>query len=133
MFIEDDWEISAILDDIILGRGVKRSVHNLEYGSSIYASLFIDRLRLYKYQPRRVKEIDIEVSWRAPAFLINNKTAIFGYVFWELFTESKKRKLFGSVVKNEKGDWKYTLSENNNDIVFVNLDRQEEIDIYHLL
>lgn len=133
MFQKDNWEISEILDDIILGRGVKRSIHNLEYDQAIYASLFIDRLRMYKYRPCRVKDISIEVGWRAPAFLINDKMAIFGYVFWELFTETKRRKLFGSVVKNVKGDWKYTLSDASNEIVFVNIDRQEEIDIYHLL
>ena len=133
MIQKDNWEISEILDDIILGRGVKRSVHNLEYDQFLYTSLFIDRLRIYKYRPCRVSDISIEIGWRAPAFLISNKIAIFGYVFWELFTETKKRKLFGSVIKNAKGDWKYTLSDKNNDIVFVNLDHQEEIDIYHLL
>jgi len=133
MFLQDNWEISEILDDIILGRGVKRSVHNLEYDSSIFTGLFIDRLRLYKFRPVALNKIEIEVGHRAPAFLISGKTAIFGYVFWEVFSEIKKRKLFGSVVKNEKGDWKYVIPENSSSIVFINIDKQEEIDLYHLL
>ena len=125
--------MSEVLDDIILGRGVKRSVHDLEYDNFLFTSLFIDRLRLYKFRPLPLQKIKIEIGQRVPAFLVNGKTAIFGYVFWEVFSESKKRKLFGSVVKNEKGDWKYVLQGNNSSVVFVNLDRKEEIDIHHLL
>ncbi len=133
MFLYDNWEMSEILDDIILGRGVKRSVHDLEYDNFLFTGLFIDRLRLYKYQLVPINKIEVEVGQRAPAFLVNGKTAIFGYVFWEVFSETKKRKLFGSVVKNEKGDWKYVLQGNKDSVVFVNFDKKEDIDIYHLL
>ena len=133
MFENENWDINEVLDDIVLGRGVKRTIHYLEYGEHIYTRLFIERLQFYRFRPILLKNITIRVGWRAPAFFISGKQAIFGYVFWEVFSEDKKRKIFGSTVKNEKGDWKYVLSENSQTIVFVNLNRQEEVDIYHLL
>lgn len=133
MFLNENWEISEILDDIILGRGVKRAVHDLEYDNTLYTGLFIDRLRLYKFQPIAMRDIHIEVGCRAPAFLISGRTAIFGYVFWELFSPTKKRKIFGSVARNEQGDWKYMLSGNSEQVVFINLDKKEEVDVYHFI
>ena len=131
MYLYKNWEIIEILDDIILGRGVKRTLHDLEYDGVIYSSSFIDRLRLYKYRPLILDQIHVSVGYRIPAFLLKDKTAIFGYVFWELFSENKKRKLWGSVVKNEKGDWKYTVSAKSRQILFVNTDKEEEFDMYH--
>ena len=133
MFLTENWEISEILDDIILGRNVKRSVHDLEYDNALFTGLFVDRLRLYKFSPFPMNKIQIEVEHRAPAFVINGKTAIFGYVFWEVFSEKQKRKIFGSVAKNDKGDWKYVLNGNSSDVVFVNMTKLEEVDIYHLI
>ncbi len=132
MFLYENWEISEVLDDIILGRGVKRSLHNLEYDQSIFTDLFISRLRLYKYTPMSLSQIDIPVGWRAPGFLIDGETAIFGYVFWEVFSDRHRRKIWASVVRNEKGDWKYILSENSSEVIFVNLTRLQEVDITHL-
>jgi len=131
MFLNENWEISEILDDIILGRGVKRSIHDLEYDKSILTGLFIERLHLYKFRPITLRNIQIAEGWRAPAFFISGKTAIFGYVFWEIFSDKKKRKLFGSVVKNEKGDWKYILPAGSEQTIFVNMDLQEEFDLFH--
>ncbi len=133
MFLFENWEISEVLDDIVLGRGVKRSVHDLQFDQNIYTELFIERLRLYKFRPMAVRDIHIEVGKRVPAFLIDGKTAIFGYVFWEVFSDKRKRKLWGSVVRNEKGDWKYVLPGNSGQIIFVNPDMQEDIDINYLL
>ncbi|HHJ51717.1 MAG TPA: hypothetical protein ENJ89_00855 [Caldithrix abyssi] len=132
MFLFENWEISEVLDDIVLGRGVKRSVHDLQFDQNIYTELFVERLQLYKYRPMPIKDIPIEVGKRVPAFLIDGKTAIFGYVFWEVFSDKRKRKLWGSVVRNEKGDWKYVLPGNSSRIVFVNLDQSEEVDLYYL-
>jgi len=133
MFLDKNWEISEVLDDIILGRGVKRTVHSLEYDQSVITDLFISRLRLYKYHPLAVADIRVEVGYRIPAFFIQGKFAIFGYVFWEVFSENKKRKLWGSVVKNKKGDWKFVLSGNSDSIVFANLSNRQEVDLFHLL
>jgi len=132
MFFKDDWEISDILDDIVLGRGVKRSIHDLEYNNNIYTGLFIERLRIYKYRPMPVKDIKVQVGQRIPAFLIRRKAAIFGYVFWEVFSDKRKRKLWGSVVRNAKGDWKYTIPGNSEAVVFANPNSPEDIDSYYL-
>ena len=132
MFLKDGWEIIDILDDIILGRGVKRSIHDLEYNNNIYTGLFIERLRTYKFRPMPVKDIRVEVGQRIPAFLIKRKTAIFGYVFWEVFSDKRKRKLWGSVVRNAKGDWKYIIHGGSEEVVFANPDNSEDIDIYYL-
>lgn len=132
MFLFENWQITEIFDDIVLGRGVKRAIHNLEYDGSIYTELFLERLQLYKFRPAPLKKIQIGVGKRAPAFYIHGKTAIFGYVFWEMFSETRKRKLWGSVIRNAKGDWKYVLPGNSNNVVFINMDKQEEIDIFHL-
>jgi len=132
MFLLKDWEIAEILDDIILGRGVKRTIHDLQYDEKVYTQLFIERLQLFKFRPVAVKNIQIEVGKRSPAFYIKGKTAIFGYIFREVFSEKHKRKIWGSVVRNEKGDWKYILPGNSGEVVFINLNKQEEIDIFHL-
>lgn len=132
MFLLKDWEIAEILDDIILGRGVKRTIHDLQYDEKVYTQLFIERLQLFKFRPVAVKNIQIEVGKRSPAFYLKEKNAIFGYIFWEVFSDKHKRKIWGSVVRNEKGDWKYILPGNSSEAVFINLNKQEEIDIYHL-
>ncbi len=72
MFLIKDWEIAEILDDIILGRGVKRTIHDLQYDQNIYTQLFIERLQLFKFRPVAVKNIQIEVGKRSPAFHINS-------------------------------------------------------------
>lgn len=133
MFLAENWEISEILDDIILGRGVKRAVHDLEYDNALFTGLFVDRLRLYKFQPIALCNVQIETGQRAPAFFLSGRTAVFGYVFWEVFSHAQKRKIFGSVAKNELGDWKYVIGGNSEQIVFVNLDKKEEVDIFHLI
>lgn len=132
MFLIDDWQITEVFDDIVLGRGVKRSVHNLRYENDILTGLFIERLRMLKYRPMHVRDIHIDVGFRMPAFYVTGNTAIFGYVFWEVFTERRKRKIWGSVVRNERGDWKYEIPANSDKIVFVNMNQKEEIDIYYL-
>lgn len=113
-----------------MGRGVKRFVHDLIYNNRLYVQLFIERLHIYKYFPRSVKEIEVGV--RFPAFLINDHQAIFGHVFWEVFSERRKRKIWGSVIRNEKGDWKHIIPGNIETTIFVNRSCPELIDIYHL-
>jgi len=131
MFFDVNWEITEILDDIILGRGIKQCVHDLEYGEAVFTSLFIERLRLYRFHPMILNEVHINTSIRVPAFYISGKTAIFGHVFWEIFSEKKKRKLWGSTVRNEKGDWKYVLNSDSKEVLFVNMSSAEEFDLLH--
>lgn len=102
----DAAEVDA-LDDLILGRGVKRGRHEL---SPEALALFRDRLAALGFQPTSVGAVDIEVGTRVPAWVLRPPFADFGTVFWEVFTDRKRRKLFGSVVRNGKGDWDIQLN-----------------------
>lgn len=126
------WELTEVFDDIILGRGVKRTIHGLEYEDHVYTDLFLERLLLYRFFPMAMKDIQVGVGKRFPAFYLLNKDAIFGHVFWEVFSDSRKRKIFGSVVRNKKGDWKFILPGSSSQIVYVNTHLPEDIDIYYL-
>ena len=92
----------AALDDLILGRGVKRGRHEIPPAA---LPLFRERLAACRFAEAAVSDVAIEVGERVPAWLLRGGTADFGMVFWELFTEGYKRKLFGSEVRNRKGDW----------------------------
>lgn len=93
---------AAALDDLILGRGVKRGRHALPPGIE---PLFRARLGALGFVETTVAAVEIEVGVRVPAWLVGVEVADFGTVFWELFTDRSRRKLFGSEVRNAKGDW----------------------------
>ena len=65
----------------------------------------------------------------APAFYVEDTTAYFGWVFWEKFTSAKRRKLWGSVVRNEKGDWAIQISPTKTTTIYVNEKLKTEMDI----
>ena len=62
-----------------------------------------------------------------PAFCIADGVAHFGWVFWEVFTPDRKRKLFGSQVKNEKGDWAIMLARRSS--VYACPGRVQQMDV----
>jgi hypothetical protein len=107
----------AALDDLILGRGVKRGRHTIP---AELVSVFAERLAALGFAPTTVKEIDISVGTRVPAWLFRPPVADFGTVFWEVFTPRAKRKLFGSEVRNAKGDWEIQLYPTHVDTLFAN-------------
>jgi hypothetical protein len=111
----------AAVDDLILGRGVKRGRHELAPDA---LPLFLERLRALGFRPMTVGEIDIPVGTRVPAWLVREKTADFGMVFWEVFTERAKRKLFGSEVRKSSGphagDWEIQLYPTHAEKVWAN-------------
>ena len=96
-----DPRVEAI-DDLILGRGVRRGRHHLP---AELRFLFVERLELNGFEEVSVASIDVAVGSRVPAWVLTGEVADFGMVFWEIFTERTKRKLFGSEVRNAKGDW----------------------------
>jgi hypothetical protein len=55
--------------------------------------------------------------------------AYFGWVFWEKFSHRKLRKLFGSVVRNSKGDWAMQISDKGRSVIYANPDLTSEMDI----
>ena len=92
----------SALDDLILGRGVKRGRHELP---PHLVDVFRKRLTDMGFRETTVGELDIEVGVRVPAWVVRGAMADFGTVFWEVFTPRAKRKLFGSDQRNAKKEW----------------------------
>ena len=97
---------STILDDLILGRGVKRGRHDLP---PEVVPPFLERLSALGFVESAIQGVEIEVGVRVPAWLLRGTVADFGMVFWEVFTPTRRRKLFASEVRNAKGDWAVML------------------------
>jgi len=125
-------KISEVFDDIIQGNGVKRFVHDLIMDDIDYCELFKTRLIRNNFFPKPLKEMSIKVGVRIPGFYIQDSTAYFGHLFWEVFNEQRKRLIWGSVLRNDKGDWKYILSGKSPHIVYLNQAQIQDIDIFHL-
>ncbi|HUM00814.1 MAG TPA: hypothetical protein VL084_00890 [Thermoanaerobaculia bacterium] len=106
----------SALDDLILGRGVKRGRHELP--PEVFP-LFRERLVACGFVPTVVGAVEIEVGVRVPAWLLHPPLADFGTVFWEIFTPIKRRKLFGSVIRNRKGDWAIQLAPGSEQTIWV--------------
>lgn len=117
-------ELEAI-DDLILGRGVRRGRHRLGQEESLW---FLERLPLCGFSPRVVSAIDIEVGVRVPAWHVTQSVMDFGMVFWEVFTHRAKRKLFASEIRNAAGDWEIQLGTASSREIFVNLSLAERYD-----
>ncbi len=107
----------SALDDLILGRGVKRGRHLLPPEA---LPLFRERLVACGFAPTLVAAIEIEVGVRVPAWLLRPPFADFGTVFWEVFTPAKRRKLWASEVRNRKGDWEIQLSPGSEVPIWAN-------------
>ena len=115
----------AVLDDLILGRGVRRGRHELPPAAFPFLR---ERLAACGFVPTVVAAVQIEVGVRVPAWLLRPPLADFGTVFWEIFTPGKRRKLFGSEVRNRKGDWDIQLSPGSEATIWVNRSLAERYD-----
>lgn len=98
-------EIEEAFREIIAGRSVKRSRHDLVSGGIDRTELFLRVLSESGYRPLTVDAVHVAPGERTPAFHIQNGTALFGWVFWEKFSQLRLRKLFGTVVRKPSGDW----------------------------
>jgi hypothetical protein len=107
---------------------VKRGRHDLRVDGEDRSRLFLDALRLEGFQQLRVRDVEIERGERVPAFLVREGQADFGWVFWEKFTEARWRKLFGSVVRNAKGDWAIQLGSGSRERIHVDLAGRVPVD-----
>ncbi|MEO6323721.1 MAG: hypothetical protein ABIT01_08275 [Thermoanaerobaculia bacterium] len=117
-------EVSAI-DDLILGRGVRRGRHELDDDAF---ELFRSRLQQHGFQLTTVGEVAIEIGVRVPAWYLRKPIVDFGMIFWEVFTPRAKRKLFASDLRNEKGDWDIQLYPTSTETLYVNRDQPESYD-----
>ncbi len=121
-----DEQLLDAIDDLILGRGVKRVRHEIPSG---YLEQFEQHLLGLGFRPMTVNEVLIDPGIRVPAWFIGPKGADFGYVFWEIFTPRYKIKLFGSEARNAKGDWDVQITSYSKDTVWVNLSQRIEYDV----
>ena len=121
--------LPEVLRDIIEGKIVKRSKHDLVFEGKDISALFIKTLIQYRYLPITVDTAAISPGERIPAFYIDNGTAYFGWVFWEKFSQLRLRKLFGTVVRNAKGDWLIQLPSNSTKIIYADTSQIFDMDI----
>jgi hypothetical protein len=121
-------KIEETLEDVISGKFNVPKIELLYEGKDL-VEIFVKKLIDLNFQPKKVNEVNVEIGFRVPAFYIKNKTAYFGWVFWEIFTETKKRKLFGSAIKNQRGDWEIEITDKSDEVIFVNESKSIEIDL----
>jgi hypothetical protein len=124
-----DTSLREVFKDIIEGTAVRRSKHELRWEHRDVTTEFIQALREHGYMPTLVERIALTPGERVPAFHVNDGFAYFGWVFWEKFSHVKFRKLFGSVVRNAKGDWDIQISERTKTVIYANMNLRTEMDI----
>lgn len=122
-------QLGTIFSDIIEGKIVKRAKHELRWERRDVSLDFIEALRAHGYHPTIVAHVDIQPGERVPAFFLDDGYAYFGWVFWEKFSQLKLRKLFGSVVRNNYGDWAIQISGKRNTVIYANTALKTEMDI----
>jgi hypothetical protein len=121
--------LDDVFDDIVTGAGVLRSKHELSLDKTEVTGRFLKALNRNGYLPAGVGDVDVQPGERVPAFHIREKTAYFGWVFWEKFSEKKSRKLWGSVVRNSKGDWLIQLLPGKAAVIYANPSHKMDMDI----
>jgi hypothetical protein len=126
-----DEKLRDALRSIIEGRSVKRIKHDLIHEGEDLTSVFIEELSRQGYRPATVGEVKAQPGERVPAFYLEEGTAYFGWVFWEQFTSWKLRKLWGSVIRNKRGDWDLQLPASSGATIYANESLRLEMDIDH--
>lgn len=121
--------IREVLRDIVEGRSVKRAKHDLRWGLTDLTTTFIDALQENGYHPMDVHDVHIIPGERVPAFYIEHGTAYFGWVFWEKFSSARLRKLFGSAIRNARGDWEIQIPSSRKRTLYVNMDMKYGMDV----
>jgi hypothetical protein len=122
-------ELQTLFNDIIEGKIVKRSRHELQWETRDLSLDFADALQRAGYRQTLVAQVEITPGQRVPAFCLENGVAYFGWVFWEKFSQLKLRKLFGSVVRNAHGDWAIQISDKRKSVIYANTDLVSDMDI----
>jgi hypothetical protein len=115
--------------DFISGKGVERVKLELTLNDNDVTLAFLKSLQQHGYLPSTVGGIDIQPGERVPAFFVQDSTAFFGWIFWEKFTEKKMRKLWGSVIRNSKGDWAIQIPPTKPTLIYANREARSEMDL----
>lgn len=121
-------DLVAAFRDLAAGRGVRRGRHSLEVDGRDCSALFRMALEREGFRLTTVREVAVATGERAPAFLVRDSIADFGWVFWEKFSDTRERKLFGSAVRNRRGDWAIQLGTGSREPLWVNLAARSAVD-----
>jgi hypothetical protein len=121
--------LDRIFEEFVDGKLAKRAKLELRWEGLDVTRVFLTALRARGFSSATVADIPAEPGERIPAFVIRGGFAYFGWVFWEQFTDRKKRKLFGSEVRNEKGDWELQIPPHSHEMVYANISLKMEMDI----
>jgi hypothetical protein len=125
-----DPELSAVLDDLALGRGVARGRHSLRWKDRLVVPEFEESLRANGFSPTTVRDAGIEPGERIPAFYLHGDLADFGYVRWEIFTPRSRRKLFASEYRRpDNGEWAVQLALASPERIWANAAAKERHDV----
>ncbi len=124
-----DPDLKTVLAEFIDGALAKRSRLDLRWEDHDVTTQFLEALVSRGYTRTTVGDARVRPGERAPAFLVRDGTAYFGWIFWEKYSDRKLRKLFGSVIRNTKGDWAIQVTERMPELLFSNPDRIMQMDI----
>ena len=113
-----DHETAAVLESLVEGK-VQRSRHDLRLDGRDLTEAFAEVLRRKGYTAVRIRDLRLRPGIRHPAWVLRDGEAFFGYVFLEKFEEGSYRPLFGSVVRDGRGDWRVLLTRSSRERVFV--------------
>jgi hypothetical protein len=123
-------DLTAALDDLILGRGVARGRHELRYEGRDVSGRFLERLRANGFRETTVREAEIAPGERIPAFRVKDGVADFGYLRWEIFTPKSRRKLFASEYRDPKNDeWAVQINLGSPERLWARADLKEKHDV----
>jgi hypothetical protein len=123
-------DLSAALDDLVLGRGVARGRHSLRWRGRIVGRELEERLAANGFSPTTVRDATIEPGERIPAFYLHGDTADFGYIRWEIFTPRSRRKLFASEYRRpDNQEWDVQLNLGSPETVWANASAKERHDV----
>lgn len=123
--------LDTAFSDFITGQGVQRVRLELTLEGKLFVQAFLAALEKHKYAAGTVAGTNVQPGERIPAFFVQDSTAFFGWVFWEKFTEKKLRKLWGSSLRNKKGDWAIQIPSNKATVIYANPLLITEMDLDH--
>ena len=124
-------EVQEAIRSLIRGCGVRRGSHNLLLEGEDTTALFVEVLNQEGFYPTSVDGIGVRPGERIPAFFVEGGFAHFGWIFWEMFSTKRMRKIYGSVEHNNKGDWAIILGRESKKMIYANSVLKEFMDLEH--
>ena len=125
----DEAEVREALARFARGREVARVRLDLREAGADHGAAFLEVLADAGWRPMTVADAPVEPGRRMAAFLLRDGVAYFGWIFWEKFQEGRARKLWGSIVKDAKGDWAIQLGRRAKEAVWANPAEVHAVDI----